>query len=988
MTARPGTAHLKIVEAAGDVPASAAAVSAHAREQGLVQVKREGWTAGAAQAEAAGFTAMDRPVADGAGDRGKGGGHGSQPPAGYVRWLDGARTGRVAEPPYYRQSTDFTCGAVVALVAQAGAEVVPRESLDRSAELTLWRDATNFPACEPVGLGVAVRRAAGFAGHGVPGRGPAGPARLLHRGGAGLARRPPGGLACGRGTDRGADRRVPAAGVRQRPRHNGRGGGGRFPQPRAHRRGAVANPRTGSGVPHSVLTDPPSPPGSADSPDSSDSPGSSASPGSPDSSAAVPTAAVPARPLRRVWSLLARHPRVLLAAAALPLLPGWLLRAYASITGLEGGRVVNGQIHSAVDAAPVGLLEWLTALVSVLGGAFSLGLTALVAAGLLLDRPVPFRAALRRLVARPWSLIGWSALTVLVTAAVFIVAVFGVVLSVMSMLSGASSLWGLLWFPALPLLFLLLIVLAAVAVAWPIALLEERPLDDAIALAWREGRERRGLHLLCVLLAVALVVAPVFAGRLASVAVEATGPALAIGFAVHGLLGFLLAPSAALLVCAPVLFGRGERSPGLDPERVRERLPGKEARKLSRLPGAAVVLVAVLTLPPLAGAGVQWSNPYGVPGSTVLSLPDMEGQLTRMSVEHEENGVRVELVQSAHPQTLVCDPDCTTSDDIKVRSSSMDMTDAQAAVAGGYAATQWRWRDDGVEAHSELELRVCRDTCADGAETTVIDTLSYDRAGTDPGRWGLMSAVAPVGDGLLIAAVDTPIGESVMTPPEEPMGLLAYHCPDLGCAAPDRVRLPDLPMSDQNASPYRYRLDLSAGDGGAYSVLFRDMKSGTTSLVTCPDLECAEPAARELPDLPGVRIAMRPDGVPVIAHLAERDRVRLLDCQDAGCADWETREIATTRTENAPGLAVDSLGRPQLAFPGPDGDSLTYAACADAACTEWESSVVFHREDVAQPYRFKEVQVTRLFLDGDDRPTLVFDHDLVRCTEPRCGLAG
>lgn len=50
--------------------------------------------------------------------------------------------------------------------------------------------------------------------------------------------------------------------------------------------------------------------------------------------------------------------------------------------------------------------------------------------------------------------------------------------------------------------------------------------------------------------------------------------------------------------------------------------------------------------------------------------------------------------------------------------------------------------------------------------------------------------------------------------------------------------------------------------------------------------------------------------------------------------------------------------------------------------------MVFHREDVTQPYRFEEFHITRLFLDGDDRPTLVFDHDLVRCAEPRCGLRG
>ncbi|MFJ4842453.1 peptidase C39 family protein [Streptomyces sp. NPDC088746] len=148
VTARPHTAYLKIVDAVGDVPAAVEAVVAHARDRGLVQVKWEGWTASPEAAAAAGFAPLRPPllpVEDGAG-----------PGTGYVRWLcDGPGT----EPPYYGQTTHFTCGAVTALVAQAHGGTLPREALDREAELTLWRDATNFPACEPIGLGVAVRRA-------------------------------------------------------------------------------------------------------------------------------------------------------------------------------------------------------------------------------------------------------------------------------------------------------------------------------------------------------------------------------------------------------------------------------------------------------------------------------------------------------------------------------------------------------------------------------------------------------------------------------------------------------------------------------------------------------------------------------------------------------------------------------------------------------------------------------------------------------------
>ncbi|MEU3720750.1 peptidase C39 family protein [Streptomyces californicus] len=148
VTARPGTAYAKIVDAVGDVPAAARAVVAYAEEQGLVQVVWEGWTVSGEEAAAAGFAPL-RPPLPGGTDEPAG------PRTGYVRWTAGEG---VAEPAYYRQSTHFSCGAVTALLAQVRAGVVRPESLDREAELTLWRDATNFPACEPVGLGVAVRR--------------------------------------------------------------------------------------------------------------------------------------------------------------------------------------------------------------------------------------------------------------------------------------------------------------------------------------------------------------------------------------------------------------------------------------------------------------------------------------------------------------------------------------------------------------------------------------------------------------------------------------------------------------------------------------------------------------------------------------------------------------------------------------------------------------------------------------------------------------
>ncbi|MFJ4900982.1 peptidase C39 family protein [Streptomyces sp. NPDC088727] len=148
VTARPGTAYLKIVDAVGDVRAAVEAVVAHADRRELAQVKWEGWTARPEDVAATGFTALAPSLTQPEGAAG--------PAAGYVRWLGGGVT---SAPAYYGQTTHFTCGAVTALVAQAHAGVLEWEALDRQTELTLWRDATNFLACEPVGLGVALRRA-------------------------------------------------------------------------------------------------------------------------------------------------------------------------------------------------------------------------------------------------------------------------------------------------------------------------------------------------------------------------------------------------------------------------------------------------------------------------------------------------------------------------------------------------------------------------------------------------------------------------------------------------------------------------------------------------------------------------------------------------------------------------------------------------------------------------------------------------------------
>ena len=145
VTSRPHTAYLKIVDVVGTtagVDAVVGAVLEDARRAGAVAVKWEGGGSGA------GFTELEPPPVSGPGT--------SSPATGSVRWLVPEVTVRPVR--YYGQTTVYTCGAVTglsasaALPASAGDPVV----LDAEAETAFWAEATNHPACEPVGLGVAL----------------------------------------------------------------------------------------------------------------------------------------------------------------------------------------------------------------------------------------------------------------------------------------------------------------------------------------------------------------------------------------------------------------------------------------------------------------------------------------------------------------------------------------------------------------------------------------------------------------------------------------------------------------------------------------------------------------------------------------------------------------------------------------------------------------------------------------------------------------
>lgn len=145
ITHRPYTAYRKIArmwarsDAALDT--GVAALVTHAAEVGKVAALK--WEDAEAEqlshALRNGFRPMPLPTPSGLGTSQR---------AGYVRWLEDIPHRDV---PYYRQTTEYSCGPVALLMAQS-AET--NEPITRAQELQLWRRSSHQPGAGPIALGV------------------------------------------------------------------------------------------------------------------------------------------------------------------------------------------------------------------------------------------------------------------------------------------------------------------------------------------------------------------------------------------------------------------------------------------------------------------------------------------------------------------------------------------------------------------------------------------------------------------------------------------------------------------------------------------------------------------------------------------------------------------------------------------------------------------------------------------------------------------
>jgi hypothetical protein len=145
VTHRPYTAYRKITRAwwrdDAALDAAVQALLTHSGElDGVAAVKWEDTDAVFAEhASRNGFAPMPAPIPSGAGTHHR---------AGFVRWLVDLPHRPV---PYYRQTTEYSCGPVALLMAESARSGVP---ITRDQELKLWRRSAHQPGAGPIALGV------------------------------------------------------------------------------------------------------------------------------------------------------------------------------------------------------------------------------------------------------------------------------------------------------------------------------------------------------------------------------------------------------------------------------------------------------------------------------------------------------------------------------------------------------------------------------------------------------------------------------------------------------------------------------------------------------------------------------------------------------------------------------------------------------------------------------------------------------------------
>lgn len=215
--------------------------------------------------------------------------------------------------------------------------------------------------------------------------------------------------------------------------------------------------------------------------------------------------------------------------------------------------------------------------------------------------------------------------------------------------------------------------------------------------------------------------------------------------------------------------------------------------------------------------------------------------------------------------------------------------------------------------------------------------------------------------------------------------LVAHHEPATSrlhgtlCVADDCVAIA---FDDATGGPGR--LVAGATSTGLPIVHYADPGAAQVRLSRCTSVACTAVSERLAYDgVPAgnVRLAMRPDGVPVLAYIRER-RPWLALCADPQCASISRRVLPGLNSDTRPALAIRPDGRAFSHFSSVGGSQAF--DCSDASCSDGELREVSGNGNSTS-------EVMELALRADGRPVLLYtrsnlnDVYLFVCADIGCG---
>jgi hypothetical protein len=257
------------------------------------------------------------------------------------------------------------------------------------------------------------------------------------------------------------------------------------------------------------------------------------------------------------------------------------------------------------------------------------------------------------------------------------------------------------------------------------------------------------------------------------------------------------------------------------------------------------------------------------------------------------------------------------------------------------------------------------------------DSLARLRCLDVPCLAAVQTTLAGSGRGHRPSATRTPSGQLLVSHLDEVNGaLLGTLCADAACATPQLLQF------DTDAA-IGGRSVVGMLSAGRPVVFYHDLTGADVRSARCVSAACDSyvrtVAFNGLP-VGNVRLAMRPDGVPVLAYIRQR-RPWLALCADRACSSVTRRALPAFNSDARPALAVRADQRP-FAYVASVGGSQAYD-CSDPACTDGNLREVSGSGNSTS-------EVIEMALRADGRPVLLYttsnlnDVHLFVCADVAC----